>query len=401
MRVRASRVEACIAEASEIIEAYDDVLKAQQKALTELCGKVYDSESSEENGGNSEIELEYGDEEAIVPPCDATLLRILCMGQYNWFSFVDMLEDLNYGVSNSTLHTFFLNFGEELQTVVQSHHAYVAAELDFYEEDRISRCINGEVITNSDESDCEFGRKKMKLKRKAQRLKIKTLAERRFLSRRVLKKTSKLIEAFPHIGEMIEDYVKDHNVGADSWRRTGVLTFDGNAHLKEKVTYGKIKKYLESALGRNIAYGTVVELCIPRNKRRRSAKRYRSLAQVTTRRAREGFNLRFNPDKHWSAAWYKGLNHLHYEDGLEVFNLNRDDAAGFRLDTLTTCKQYSAPTLHGSAVLTTRTDYVNRYPSILQTTSYNFTKTKKTSEVCVGVVKAPPVHSKNPAPALF
>ena len=153
-----------------------------------------------------------------------TLLRILCMGQYNWFSFVNMLEDLNYGVSNSTLHTFFLNLpsiegisGEELQTVVQSHHAYVAAELDFYKEDRISRCINGEVITDSDESDCEFGRKKMKLKRKAQRLKIKTLAERRVLSRRVLKITSKLIEAFPHIGEMIEDYVKDYNVGADSW----------------------------------------------------------------------------------------------------------------------------------------------------------------------------------------
>ena len=65
MCVRASRVEACIAEASEIIEAYDDV---QQKALTELCGKVYDSESSEENGGNSEIELEYGDEEAYASP---------------------------------------------------------------------------------------------------------------------------------------------------------------------------------------------------------------------------------------------------------------------------------------------------------------------------------------------
>ena len=97
-----------------------------------------------------------------------------------------------------------------------------------------------EVITDSDEPDCEFGRKKMKLKRKAQRLKIKTVAERRFLSRRVLKKTSKLIEVFPHIGEL-EDYVKDHNVGADSWRRTGVLTFDGNAHLKEKVTYGKIR----------------------------------------------------------------------------------------------------------------------------------------------------------------
>lgn len=36
-------------------------------------------------------------------------------------------------------------------------------------------------------------------------------------------------------------------------------------------------------------------------------------------------------------------------------------------------------------------------PSILQTTSYNFTGTETTSEACVGVVKAIPVHHKNPA----
>ena len=31
------------------------------------------------------------------------------------------------------------------------------------------------------------------------------------------------------IGNVIEEYVKDNNnVGADCWRRTGVLTFDGN-----------------------------------------------------------------------------------------------------------------------------------------------------------------------------
>ena len=136
--------------------------------------------------------------------------------------------------------------------------------------------------------------------------------------------------------------------------------------------------------------------CIPRNKRRLSAKRYQGLDQVTTRCARKRFNLRFNPDKHWSAAWYKGLNQLHYENGLQVFNLNRDDAAGFRLDTLTTCKQYSTPTVQGTAVLTTRTDYVNRHHSVLQTTSYNFTRTKNTGEVCVGVVKAVPIHTKNP-----
>ena len=70
---------------------------------------------------------------------------------------------------------------------------------------------------------------------------------------------------------------------------------------------------------------------------------------------------------------------------------------GFQLDTLTTCKQYGAPTVEGRDVVTTRTDYVNKYPSMLQTTSYNFTATQTTQEACVGVVKAPSsIHPKNP-----
>lgn len=43
----------------------------------------------------------------------------------------------------------------------------------------------------------------------------------------------------------------------------------------------------------------------------------------------------------------------------------------------------------------TRTDYVNKYPYMLQTTSYNFTGTSTTEEVSVGVVKALKVHQKN------
>lgn len=57
---------------------------------------------------------------------------------------------------------------------------------------------------------------------------------------------------------------------------------------------------------------------------------------MTTRRARKGFELRFNPDAHWSSALYRGLNVIEYTDGTDVTNTNRDDASGFRLDTLTT-----------------------------------------------------------------
>ena len=143
---------------------------------------------------------------------------------------------------------------------------------------------------------------------------------------------------------------------------------------------------------RSFSYGTIVQLCIPRNKRRISAKRYQGLAQVTSRRCRKGFCLK---DSHWSAAFYKGLNELQYADGRDLLNVNRDDATGFRLDTLTTCNK--VPVVKGKDTLTTRTDLVNKYPSLLQTTSYNFTATTSTAEVCVGVVKTPKLHEKSPA----
>jgi len=121
------------------------------------------------------------------------------------------------------------------------------------------------------------------------------------------------------------------------------------------------------------------------------------VAKVTTRRARKGFNIKYNPDSHWSGAFYKGLNDIEYNDGRYITIINRDDASGYRLDTLTTHKQHPTPVVQGKDILTTRTDYVNRYSATLQTTSYNFTATNTTSETCVGIVKAVPLHLKNPS----
>ena len=42
-------------------------------------------------------------------------------------------------------------------------------------------------------------------------------------------------------------------------------------------------------------------------------------------------------------------------------------------------------------------DYVNKYKSVLQTTSYNFTSTKTAGEMCAGIVKAQGLYPKNPA----
>ena len=223
------------------------------------------------------------------------------------------------------------------------------------------------------------------------------MVERRFLSRKVSKAVRGVLLECPNIGKDIETFVSERNVGADAWRRTGVLTFDGNRKIKEKVTYEWIRQHLQLLYKRKFSYGTIVQLCVARNRRRRSSKYYKGVAKVTTRRARKGFTLKYNPDSHWSAALYKGLNWLQFTDGMNICNINRDDASGYRLDTMATHSQHPTPMVQGEQVVTTHTDYVNKYPSTLQTTSYNFTGTDTTPELCAGVVKASKIFPKNPS----
>jgi hypothetical protein len=423
MNARAAEVESSMKKAEEITTEIKELVNIQCQALYNYCGlsSVTDESVSTDDSDCDEFDLEEFDDSTLVlqeneaaNPCEDFLMNMLVSSNYNWFEFIEQLEIQGHGFySNDILSKFFLDLpnkvlcNKTLEIVIQSHRAFNALSNDTCTRmnERVVRSIDGEIVTDS-ESEPEIEllemtefikRKQASIRRQGRRLRERILAERRFLSRKITKRTSKIISEFPNIGEVIEEYVKDHNVGADAWRRTGVLTFDGNAHLQNKVTYKGIQAHLETTFGRHFSYGTVIELCIPRNKRRRSAKRYHGLAKVTTRRARKGFNLRYNPDAHWSAALYKSLDKIQFEDGQNVLNINRDDAAGFRLDTLTTCKQHATPSIQGQSILTTRTDYLSKTPSLLQITSYNFTRTKTTAEVCVGIVKAAPLHWKNPA----
>ena len=96
--------------------------------------------------------------------------------------------------------------------------------------------------------------------------------------------------------------VEDCNIGADAWRRTGVLTFDGNTRVQKKVTYERIRQHLMTVYDEHYSYGSAVKLCVARNHRRRSAQRYKGVAKVNSRRARKGFQLKYNPESHWSSA---------------------------------------------------------------------------------------------------
>ena len=253
-------------------------------------------------------------------------------------------------------------------------------------------------------------KKRKSIRRRARYLKSKHIAERNFLGQKVSHQVRGILKEYPNIGQEIESFVQEANIGADAWRRTGVLTFDGNTRVKAKVTYERIRQHLMKVYLRKFSFDAVVQLCIARNKRRLSASRYKSVAKVTSRRARKGFMLKFSPDAHWSSALYRSLNHLQYQDGRHIFNVNRDDAAGFCLDTMTTYRLHRTPMVQDSLAKTTYTDYVSKYKAVLQTTSYvskykavlqttsnNLTGTNTTAEVCAGIVKPTGVFPKNPA----
>lgn len=416
MNEHASWVDSAIAEKERIYEIVEDIANIQDKAALAALGIDTCSGVSSDDSDNEDVVAACG---GILSPEIVELSKqTLISSNYNWFCLIKVLEDRPQIDTFAFAQEFFLqipNMGfdaDQMNLIIQSKEAYEALKVDSSPNTRREQASEGYIVTDSENESLDMellgdplseeGRLLIAKRRKAiqqqkRRLRAKAIAEKRLLSRKRSKRVSKILTDCPNIGKDIEEFVSNNNVGADAWRRTGVLTFDGNTKLPQKVTYERIRQHLEKMYGRHFSYGSIVQLCVARNKRHLSAKRYRCIAKVTTRRARKGFTLRYNPDTHWSASFYQGLNLLQLKDCRDICLVNRDDATGFRLDTLTTCKQYGIPTLEGQQVLTTRTDYVNKYPSTLQTTSYNFTSSLTTEEICVGVVKAPSnIHPKNP-----
>ena len=54
----------------------------------------------------------------------------------------------------------------------------------------------------------------------------------------------------------------------------------GNVNVGQKMLYSRIKDYLEEKYGHKISYGTVVQLCVARNRRNISAKRYKRVRSL-------------------------------------------------------------------------------------------------------------------------
>ena len=413
MKQRAANVQDAIQQITDIHNDFDRIIKARvESTLGFMSSDEYDTEGETEMTSEAMIDKET----------TCKLDSLLRDSLFNWFQFreralkvLNVSEDLVTEVLDTYHKQNFDALTEKERKELEISFDAFQKELRFGESTkRQARALNGEIVTDTESDDPDtyltastvkeldvdnsvISKKVTAIKRQVKRQRAKYIEKQHFLSRRKSKALKNIAVKFPHIGTEIEKYVESCNVGADAWRRTGVLTFDGNKKIGKKCTYKRIQQHLQELYKEHFSYGTVVQLCVCRNKRRLSAKRYHGLAQVTSRRARKGFQLRYNPDHHWSAAFYRNLNALQYTNGTDILNINRDDQAGFRLDTLTTHHQYSSPVVKGKDLLTTHTDYVNKYPSVLQTTSYNFSGTKCTDEYCAGVTKAQSLFTKCPA----
>lgn len=138
------------------------------------------------------------------------------------------------------------------------------------DQSREAAAINGDVVTDSESDDPEdyihmtslaservksiVFKKRKALERRVRRQKAKSIASRNFLSRKISKKMASVVDRFPDIGKSIESFVSESNIGADAWRRTGVLTFDGNVRVKQKVTYDRIRQHLEDKYQHKFSY---------------------------------------------------------------------------------------------------------------------------------------------------
>ena len=323
------------------------------------------------------------------------------------------LNNYSSEVLNQALLDFahFLSFSdireEEDKQIEQSRQAFLLSERLNVEED-----INSDLESDDPEEYAAIyftgnlndpvlrglvQRKRNILKRTAKRLFHREIAERAILRRRVPPRASKLLKKYSNLGKDIDQFVRDNRVGADAWRQTGVATFDGNLKRGPRATYQRIKEHLQKKYNTTFSYGAIVQLSVAKNKIRKSAKRYWGAGNVKCKSARKGFNVRLNVDAHWSASFYKGLDVIQLQDGRDKCILNRDDAAGFRLDTTYTHKQHPIVADSANPEVTTRTDYVNKYSSILQTSSYLVPETSTTPQLAAGIVKPHIVFPKNPA----
>ena len=283
-----SLVEESLREARALQESIEDLCVTQERALLQSLGIEPETSDTSDDECVCESDTLPSDLPGDRINTEKELNETLSKSQYNWFNVVEsmltrcdskeeeeVLEQLDnyyYSISASEM----LNC-EQHRLLQQSYSAFNCDK-----ERRLSfaraqaAAVNGDIVTDSDSDDSEkyFGlqnvksdrakalilKKRKSLRRRARHMKAKMFAERNFLARKQSRAVQGILKDHPNIGQVIEDYVQERNVGADAWR-TGVLTFDGNTKVKQKVTFNHIKEHLESVYDRKFSYGSCSAVC--------------------------------------------------------------------------------------------------------------------------------------------
>ena len=103
MKTRAAHVETCIKEAQEIYEAVESLVQNQDRALLESLG--IESSSDENSDKDCSDSCDTTDKNI---PDYSSLATILCESKYNWFQFVERMEE-DGDLDNPCLWEVFLS----------------------------------------------------------------------------------------------------------------------------------------------------------------------------------------------------------------------------------------------------------------------------------------------------
>ena len=302
MLERSRKVEACIDHAKYIRKAVDELARSKEKSVLMSLGIQSDpSDSSSGSADESTDEDDYysGLDRNQSQVCSLhwedlslKLCEIVVQSEFNWFEVVARVEAL-VGLDDSdavmtqlssSIDKLRIGKKEKRMLEISREALLVEEEFNSFQKTRHADAVNGCIVTDSESDDPDtiekaqspldpllqdvIQKRRGAIKRQMQRLKAKRLEDQCFLRRRINRKVKGIVKDYPDIGQTIEEFVKSCNVGADAWRCTGVLTFDGNRNvIKQKVTYERIRQHLELHYGRHFSYGTVVQLCVARNRR--------------------------------------------------------------------------------------------------------------------------------------
>lgn len=195
-------------------------------------------------------------------PSSEQLLDLLKKAKCNWFLFVTecRLRFQGIGESDVMLDSFIENMNEchltekEKTDLQQSREAYRALE-----NENIGNYDDDEVHTDSESDDPEdwlkisqegslpetetltkkISKQKAIIYRWKKRRIAKIVASKCLLRRKVPPRVSKTLAKYPNIGKDIERFARENRICADSWRRTGLLTFSSNTKKGPKLTYNR------------------------------------------------------------------------------------------------------------------------------------------------------------------